>query len=118
MGNYLEEFHCQKDVFSRFRACESTKKDSESLKMHFILHKQEEQESDPAWNNLSVVAKRCRVVEDKPQIKSDIAQDLVDKIGFQLHEDASPEPLLCPYIPAWQPFKFKLCTPRRSENGA
>jgi len=46
------------------------------------LDKQEERESDPAWNNLSVAAKRRRVDEDKTQIESDIAQHLVDESDF------------------------------------
>jgi hypothetical protein len=32
MENYLEEFHCHKDVFSLFRASKSTKKVSEAVK--------------------------------------------------------------------------------------
>jgi len=48
MENYLEEFHCHKDVFCRFRASKSTKKVSEALKKQLTLDKQEERESDPA----------------------------------------------------------------------
>jgi len=69
MENYLEEFHCQKDEFSRLRASNSTKKVSESLKMQLTLGKQEARESDPAWNNLSAAAKRRHVDEDKTQIE-------------------------------------------------
>jgi hypothetical protein len=32
MENYLEEFHCHKDVFSPFRDSKSTKKVSEAVK--------------------------------------------------------------------------------------
>jgi hypothetical protein len=82
MENYLEEFHCQKDEFSRLRASNSTKKVSESLKMQLTLGKQEARESDPAWNNLSAAAKRRHVDEDKTQIEWEIAQHLVDKSVF------------------------------------
>ena len=73
MENYLEEFHCHKDVFSWFCASKSTKKASEALKNQLTLHKQEEWESDPAWNNHSAAAKRTRVYEDTMQIVSEIA---------------------------------------------
>jgi len=43
---------------------------------------QEEQESDPAWNNLPAAATRRRVDEDTMQIESDIAQHLVDESDF------------------------------------
>jgi hypothetical protein len=46
------------------------------------LDKQEEWESDPAWNNLSAAAKRRWVDEDKTQIESEIAQHLVDESDF------------------------------------
>jgi len=60
MQNYLKEFHCQKDVFSRCHATKSTKKVSEALKKQVTFDKQEGQDSDPAWYNLSVAAKhRC-----------------------------------------------------------
>jgi len=80
--NYQGEFHHHKDIFSRFRASESTKKVSEALKKQLTLDKQEERESDPAWNNLSAAAKHRRVDEDKMQIKSEIAQHLVDESDF------------------------------------
>jgi len=73
MENHLEEFHCQKDVFSRFRASKSTKNVLEALKKLLTLDKQEERESDPTWNNLSVAAKRRRVDEEKTKIESEIA---------------------------------------------
>jgi len=82
MENYLKEFHCHKDVFSRFRASKSTKKVSEAMKMQLTLDKQEEWESDPAWNNLSAAAKGRRVDEDKTQIDSVMAQHLVDTSDF------------------------------------
>jgi hypothetical protein len=82
MENYLEEFHLHKDVFSRFRASKTTKKVSEALKKQLTLDKQEERESDPAWNNLSAAAKRRRIDEDKMQIESEIAQHLVDESDF------------------------------------
>jgi len=82
MENYLEEFHRHKDVFSRFRNSKSTKKVSEALKMQLTLDKQEERESDPAWNNDSAAAKRRRVDEDKTQIELDIAPHLVDESDF------------------------------------
>jgi hypothetical protein len=82
MENYLEEFHCHKDVFSQFRASKTTKKVLEALKMQLTLDKQEERESDHAWNNLSAAAKRCWVDEDKTQIESEIAQHLVNESNF------------------------------------
>jgi len=82
MDNDLEEFHCHKDVFIRFRTSKSTKKVSEALKKQLTLDKQEEQESDPTWNNHSAAAKHLRVDEDKMQIESEIAQHLVDESDF------------------------------------
>jgi hypothetical protein len=82
MENSLEEFHCQKDVFSPFHASKSTKKVSECLKKLRTLDKQEEWESNPAWNNLSAAATCRRVDEDKSQIQSEIAQYLVDQLDF------------------------------------
>ena len=86
MENYLEEFHRHKDVFSRFRASKSTKKVSEALKKQLTLDKQEERESDPAWNDLSAAAKCRRVDEDKTQIKSEIVQHLVDESDFNFEK--------------------------------
>jgi len=82
MENYLLEFHCHKDVFSQFHARKSAKMVSESLTTQSSVDKQEEWESDPTWNNLSSAAKRRRVDEDKTQIKSDIAEHLVDESDF------------------------------------
>jgi hypothetical protein len=82
MENYLEEVHRHKDVFSRFRASKSTKKVSEALKKHLTLDTQEQQEGDPALNNLSAAAKRRRVDEDKTQIESEIAQHPFDEWNF------------------------------------
>jgi DsbC/DsbD-like thiol-disulfide interchange protein len=82
MENNLEEFHHQNDVFSQFQASESTNKVLEALKMQLTLDKQEEQESNSAWNNLSAAAKCPRVDKDKMQIKLDIAQHLVDESDF------------------------------------
>jgi len=50
MEYYLEEFHRHMDVLSRFRASKSRQKGSEALKQQLTLGKQEECESDPAWN--------------------------------------------------------------------
>jgi hypothetical protein len=50
--------------------------------MVLTLDNQVEQKSDPAWNNVSAAAKRCRVDEDKMQIESGIAQHLVDESDF------------------------------------
>jgi len=82
LENHLEQFHCQKDVFSPFRTSKSAKKVSEALKKQLTLDKQEEWESDPAWNKLSPAAKRHCVDEDKMQIESEIAQHLVDESDF------------------------------------
>jgi hypothetical protein len=46
------------------------------------LDKQEEWESDRTWDNDSVAAKGCRIVEDKTQIESEIAQHRVDESDF------------------------------------
>jgi len=77
MENYLEEFHCHKDVFSGFRSSDSAKKISEAFKKQLTLDKQDERESDSAWNNLSAAAKHRCIDEDKTQIRSEIAQHLV-----------------------------------------
>jgi len=79
MGNYLKELHRHKDVFSWFQASKSTKKVLEALKKQLTLDKLKERESDPAWNNHSVAAKRRHVDEDKTQIESEITQHLVDE---------------------------------------
>jgi hypothetical protein len=55
----------------------------QALKKQLTLDKQEEQESNPAWNKLSAAAKRHRVDKDKTQIESEIAQHLVDKSDFK-----------------------------------
>jgi len=44
---------------------------------------QEEWESDPAWDNLHVAAKRRHLDEDKTQINSEIAQHLVEESVFK-----------------------------------
>jgi hypothetical protein len=64
MENYLEEFHRERDVFRGLRASKSTKKVLEALTNQHTLDKLEERESNPAWNNLSAAAKRCRIDED------------------------------------------------------
>jgi len=51
----------------------------EALKKQLTLDNQEEQESDPTWNNLSVAAKLLRIDEDEMQIESEIAQNLVNE---------------------------------------
>jgi len=48
MENYLEQFHCHKDVFSRFRASKCTKKVLEASIKQLTFNKQEEWESDHA----------------------------------------------------------------------
>jgi len=50
--------------------------------MQLTFDKQEERESDPTWNNVSVAAKGRRIEEDKMQIESEIAQHLVDESDF------------------------------------
>jgi hypothetical protein len=82
MENCLEELHRYMDDVSRFRASNSKKKDSEALKNHLTLDKQEKRDSDPAWNNISLTAKNRHVDEDKTQIQSDIARHLVDESDF------------------------------------
>jgi hypothetical protein len=46
------------------------------------LDKQEEWESDRTWDNDSVAAKGCRIVEVKTQSESETAQHLVDESDF------------------------------------
>jgi len=82
MENYLEEFHRHKDVFSWFCAGKSPNKVPEALKKQLTLDKHEERESNPAWNNLSVAAKRRHVDEDNTRKESDIAQHPVDESYF------------------------------------
>jgi len=82
MENHLEEFHSHKDVFSRFRPGKCTNKVSKALKKQFNLDKQEERESDPAWNNLSAAAKCSRIDEDEAQIESETAQHLAHESAF------------------------------------
>jgi len=87
MENYLEELHHHKDVFSPFHASKSTKV-SEAFKKQLTLNKQEEQESDPTWNNLSVAAKSRCMDEENTQIMSAITQHPVDELYFnfvQMH---------------------------------
>jgi len=79
---YLQEFHCHNDIFSRFRTSKSTKKVLEALKLQLTLVKQEERESDPAWNIPSAAAKHSCVDEDKTQIKLETAQYLVHQSDF------------------------------------
>jgi len=82
MENYLEEFHCHKNVFIPFHASKSTKRVSESLNKNIPLHIQVEQKSDPTWNNLSAAPQRRHIDEDKMQIESEIAQHLADESDF------------------------------------
>jgi hypothetical protein len=46
------------------------------------LDKQQEQDSDTAWINLSAAAKHHRGDEDKTQIESEIVQHVVDESHF------------------------------------
>jgi len=82
MENYLQEIHHQKDVFCWFCASKSTMTVCKALKKRRSLDKQEERESNPAWNNCSMAAKCHRLNEDKMLIESEIAQHLVDKLDF------------------------------------
>jgi len=77
--NYLEEFHCHKDVFGGVCASKSTKKVSEDLKTRLTLGKLEELENDPDWNNSSAGAKSCCIDEDTTTIMSEIVPHLVDE---------------------------------------
>jgi len=80
--NYVEEFHCHKDVFCPLRASNFTKNVLESSTKQHSLGKQEEWVSDPAWNDLAPDAEHRRVDEDKTKNESDNAQHLVDKSDF------------------------------------
>jgi hypothetical protein len=79
MENYLEEFHCHKNIFSRFHTSKSTPKVSEALQTELTLDKLEAWESDPAWNKLCAAAKCHSIDEDELQIESAIAEHLVDQ---------------------------------------
>jgi len=82
MENYLEEFHRHMDAFSRVRSSKSTKNVSEALRKQLTSDRQEERESDLAWNDLSAAAMHCRMDADIMQIESEIAQHLVNKLDF------------------------------------
>jgi hypothetical protein len=68
MENDREELYHQNDDVSQFPASTSTKKILEALKKHLTLDEQEEWESDPTWNNVSVAESCCPVRENKTQI--------------------------------------------------
>jgi len=78
----VEEFHRQKDVFSRIGTSKCSKKISETLNMQLTLNQQEEWESDPAWNNLSAAVKHCQIDADKLQIEAATAQHLANESDF------------------------------------
>jgi hypothetical protein len=82
MENDREELYHQNDDVSQFPASKSTKKILEALKKHLTLDKQEEWESDPTWNNVSVAESCCPIRENKTQIKSEIGQHHVKESGF------------------------------------
>jgi len=82
MANHMVEFHCHKDVFSLFQTSKSSKKVLEALKKQLTFNAQEEWECEPAWNCLSVAAKRYNIAGDETQIESEIAQHLVDESDF------------------------------------
>jgi len=65
------------------------------LKKQRTLDKQQNCESNPAWNNHSVAAKRCRVDDDKTEIRSEIPQHLVDESDFNFVKIHLLEPLSC-----------------------
>jgi hypothetical protein len=62
------------------------KKVSEALKPQRTMDKQEEQESNPAWHNLSAAAMRRRLKDDETQIQAEIAQHLVDESDFNFEK--------------------------------
>jgi hypothetical protein len=82
MQIYLEEFHRQKDVFSRICPSKSTMKVLKALEMLLTWNKQEKWDIDPTWNDLSSAAKGHFVDEDITQIQSEIAQHHVHKPDF------------------------------------
>jgi len=84
MEKYVDEFHCQNDAVSRFHTSKSAVKVLEDLKQQHTFYKQEERNSDPAWNNLSESAKCCYVEADETQIESEIAQHPVDKSDLNI----------------------------------
>jgi len=83
MEMYLDKFHYHKDVFCRFCSSKPTTKVSEAMKKQRTLFKQEERESNPAWNNHLEAAKRRWVDEHTLEIELDIAQHLVNKLDFK-----------------------------------
>jgi hypothetical protein len=72
MVNSQEELSHQKDVFSQFCIHNSTMNVSEALKKELTLDKQEEQKSDPTWNDSCVAAMCHHVDADETQIKFEI----------------------------------------------
>jgi len=54
----------------------------EAFKTQLTLHKQEEWEQDPMWNNILASAQCRHVDENKGQIDSDIAQHHVAESDF------------------------------------
>jgi len=64
MEDHQEKFSHHKDVFCRFCASKSTMMVSEALKTQLTMDKLGEQDSNPAWNNLSAAAKGHHIDKD------------------------------------------------------
>ena len=83
MKDYLEQIHCPTDVCILVQPIKFTKKVLGCLEEHRTLDKQKDQDSDPAWNNLSAAAKHSCVDEDQIQVKLQMAQNLVNELDFK-----------------------------------
>lgn len=57
MGQNRQKFHCHKEVLSRFCSSKTTKNISKAMRLQLTLGKQEQRDSDPAWNKPSGTAK-------------------------------------------------------------
>jgi len=66
--NYHQDYHCQKDVFSRFRASKSTQEILWSLERAAYFGQKGATGEWPSLENLSAPAKGGRIDEDKTQI--------------------------------------------------
>jgi len=117
MENYVREFHHQKDVFSLFHASKSTKKVSDALEQQLTLDEQEVWESDPLRGNLSVAVKPYTIDVYKMQMKSDIAQHILNKSDFNYVKMHLVNHFTDYIRQCVQPLQFKLWTARKSDDG-
>jgi len=82
MEKYLEESLHPKDAVCRSHTSKSTIMVSEPVNQHLSLDKQQEQDSNPAWNNHSVAATCHHIKDDETWTQSEITQHLVEQSEF------------------------------------